>query len=153
MDTLKTQFLCELSADLEAPLQIGATPHGTRRIIYVKGGSVTGPKLKGEVLPGGGDWLLARPDGALELDVRGTLRTDDGHLIYVYYRGILHAPPAIFQRMQQGERDIDPAEYYFRTTPVFETGSEQYGWLNRIVSVGVGRRTPSGVAYMVYAIL
>ena len=153
METLKTEFLCELSADLEAPQQIGATPPGTRRIICVKGGSVTGPKLKGEVLPGGGDWLLARPDGALELDVRGTLRTYDGHLIYVSYRGILHTPPAIFQRMQQSAREIDPTEYYFRITPVFETGSEKYGWLNRIVSVGIGRRTTSGVAYMVYVIL
>ena len=61
MDTLRTEFLCELSADLEAPQQIGATPHGTRRIIYVKGGAFEGPKLKGKVLPGGGDWLLVRP--------------------------------------------------------------------------------------------
>ena len=93
MDTLKTEFLCELSADLEAPQQIGTTPRGTRHIIYVKGGAFEGPKLKGMVLPGGGDWLLVRPDDASELDVRGTLQTDDGHLIYVQYRGIIHAPP------------------------------------------------------------
>ena len=105
------------------------------------------------LLPGGGDWLLVRPDGASELDVRATLRTDDGHLIYMYYRGILSRPPAVMERMRQGERDIDPSEYYFRTTPVFETGSEKYDWLNRINSVGVGRFTQSGVAYTVYAIL
>ena len=153
MDTLKAEFLCDLTADLEAAQQVGATPHGTRRILYVKGGTFAGPKLKGEVLPGGGDWFLVRPDGAAELDVRGTLRTDDGHLIYVSYRGILDAPPAILQRLQQGERDIDPSQYYFRTTPVFETGSEKYGWLNRIVAVGIGSRTPTGVAYAIYAIL
>jgi hypothetical protein len=153
MDTLKTEFLCELSADLEAPQQIGTTPRGTRHIIYVKGGAFEGPKLKGMVLPGGGDWLLVRPDDASELDVRGTLQTDDGHLIYVQYRGIIHAPPDILQRMRQGERDLDPSRYYFRTTPVFETGSEKYGWINRIVTVGVGRRTVTGVAYRVYAIL
>ncbi len=153
MAELKSELLFESSADLEAAQEIGATPHGTRRIISVTGGSFAGPKLQGEVLPGGGDWLLVRPDGAFELDVRATLRTDDGHLIYTYYRGILHAPPEIMQRMRQGERDIDPSEYYFRTTPVFETGSEQYDWLNRIVSVGIGRRTATGVAYTVYAIL
>src|SRR5437016_2046721 len=125
MDTLQAEFLCQVNADLEAPQQIGTTPHGTRRIIYVKGGYFEGPKLKGTVLPGGGDWLLVRPDGASELDIRGTLRTDDGHLIYVQYRGIIYAPPAIQQRFQQGERDIDPALYYFRTTPTFETGSEK----------------------------
>ncbi len=89
-----------------------------------------------------------------------TLKTDflcdlsaDGYLVYVYYRGILHAPPDIMQRMRQGERDIDPSRYYFRTTPVFETASEKHGWLNRIVAVGVGRRTQTGVAYSVYEIL
>jgi hypothetical protein len=153
MDALEAELLFELSADLEAPQQVGATPHGTRRIVYVKGGAFEGPKIKGKVLPGGGDWLLVRPDGASELDIRGTLQTDDGHLIYVQYRGIIHASPAISQRFAQGERDIDPSQYYFRTTPVFETGSEKYGWLNRIVAVGVGRRTPTGVAYRVYAIL
>jgi len=65
----------------------------------------------------------------------------------------MHAPPEVLGRMLEGERDIDPSEYYFRTTPVFETGSEKYGWLNRIISVGVGRRTETGVAYTVYEIL
>ena len=78
METLKTDFLCDLSADLEVPQDIEITPRGTRRIIYVKGGTFQGPRLKGEVLPGGGDWLLVRPDGTSELDVRSTLRTDDG---------------------------------------------------------------------------
>src|SRR6266571_11992 len=153
MEALKSEFLCELNADLEVPQDIGATPHGTRRIIYVRKGVFTGPRLRGEVLPGGGDWLLVRPDGASELDVRGTLRTDDAHLIYLYYRGILHAPPAVSDRFQRGERDIDPSSYYFRTTPVFETGSEKYWWLNRVVAVGVGRRTATGVAYAVHEIL
>lgn len=153
MADLKSELLFEISADLEAAQEIGTTPHGTRRIVYVTGGSFTGPRLKGEVLPGGGDWVRDRPDNAFELDVRITLRTDDDHLIYTSYRGILYAQPDIMQRMRQGERDIDPSEYYFRTTPVFETGSEKYDWLNRIVSVGIGRRTATGVAYTVYAIL
>jgi hypothetical protein len=153
MDTLRTDFLCEITADLETPQRIGATPHGTRVVVYVKGGLVEGPNLRGKVLPGGGDWLLFRPDGASELDVRGTIETDDGHLIYVQYRGIMHAPPAIWQRLQQGERDIDPALYYFRIAPIFETGSDKYSWLNRLLAVGVGRRTPTGVSYRIYAIL
>ena len=65
----------------------------------------------------------------------------------------MHVPPEVMEKMIQVERDIDPSEYYFRTTPVFETGSEKYGWLNRIVAVGVGRRTETGVAYTVYEIL
>jgi hypothetical protein len=149
---LKTELLCEVSVDLEEPQDVGNTPHGARRIYYVKGGTVNGPKLQGEVLPGGGDWLLLRPDGAAELDVRGTIRTDDGHLIYTYYRGILSVPPEVAQRIFEGE-EVDPSEYYFRTTPVYETSSEKYGWLNRTVAVAVGRFAPNWVGYHVYAIL
>ena len=152
MADLNTEFLFEVSVDLEEPQQMGATPHGDRRIYYVKGGTFEGPKLKGEVLPGGGDWLLLRPDGAGELDVRGTMRTDDGHLIYTYYRGIIHASPDVMRRALQGET-VDPSEYYFRTTPVYETSSEKYGWLNRIVAVAVGRFAPNWVGYKGYAIL
>ena len=152
MAELKTELLYEVSVDLEAPQDVGATPHGVRRIYYVKGGTFQGPRLKGEVLPGGGDWLLLRPDGAGELDVRATVRTDDGHLIYTHYRGIINASPEVMQRIAAGEA-VDPSEYYFRTAPYFETSSEKYGWLNRIVAVGVGRMIPNGVAYTVYAVL
>ena len=151
MAELKTELLYEMSVDLEDAQEIGATPHGVRRIYYVKGGTFEGPKAKGQVLPGGGDWLLLRPDGAGELDVRATARTDDGHLIYAYYRGIIQASPEVAQRMIRGET-VDPSEYYFRTTPVYETGSEKYGWLNRIVAVAVGRIKPNWVGYTVYAI-
>jgi len=152
LSELKTEFLFEVSVDLEEAQPIGSTPHGIRQIFYVKGGTVEGPKVKGEVLPGGGDWFLIRPDGAGELDVRGTLRTDDGHLIYSYYHGILHTSPEVFQRVARGET-VDPSEYYFRTAPFYETGSEKYGWLNRVVAVAVGRMGPHWVGYSVYAIL
>jgi Protein of unknown function (DUF3237) len=152
MTDLKTELLFEMRADLAEPQDVGATPAGTRRIVPVTGGTFEGPKLKGAVLPGGGDWLLIRSDGVRQLDVRATLQTDDGHLIYVSYRGIFDVSPAVFQRLLQGEA-VAPSEYYFRITPVFETGAEKYGWLNRLVAVGVGTRTPTGVAYTVYAIL
>jgi hypothetical protein len=152
MDPLVTELLYEMSVDLEQPQDVGATPHGVRRVYYVKGGTFEGPKLRGEVLPGGGDWLLLRPDGAAELDVRATARTDDGHLIYAYYRGIINTSPEVFQRIAAGET-VDPSQYYFRTAPFFETASEKYGWLNRIVAVGVGRVKLNWVGYTVYAVL
>ena len=139
-DELKSELLMEFHADLDEAQEIGDTPHGNRRIVYVTGGEFKGPKLKGEVLPGGGDWLLVRPDGAGELDVRATMRTDDGHLIYSSYRGVFHA-------------GAEGSELYFRSTPYFETASEKYGWLNRIVAVGVGTFGQSRVSYKVYEIL
>jgi hypothetical protein len=152
MAELKTELLCEICATVGEVQNLGATPHGNRLIVPVTGGTFTGPKLKGEVLPGGGDWLCVRPDGASELDVRITLRTEDGHLIYVSYRGIVAPSPEVLERRARGEA-VDPSEVYFRTTPVFETGSEKYGWLNRTVAVGVGRRTPTAVEYTVYTVL
>ena len=150
----QTELLFELHMDLdqEAAQRVGATSRGTRLIGYIKGGTFEGPKLKGDVLPGGGDWLLIRPDGVREPDVRLTLRTEDGHLIYMAYRGVFRIAPELLQRIRQGEA-VDPAEYYLRTTPVFETAAEKYGWLNQIVAVGVGTRTPNGLKYTVYTIL
>ncbi len=148
---LRSQFLMQMSAELEDSQQLGETPVGGRRIVYVKRGEFSGPDLKGQVLPGGGDWVLVRRDGVSQLDVRITLRTDDGALIFVSYRGISTLAPEVRQRILKGEV-VDPSEYYFRTAPFFETASEKYAWLNKLVAVGVGRRTRTGVVYSVYAI-
>jgi hypothetical protein len=149
---LKSEFLCELVGDLEDPQQIGMTPKGIRMIYPIVGGTVKGPKLSGEVLSFGADWLVIRSDGVGELDVRATMRTDDGELIYAAYRGILKIDPEIMGRIQNGE-DIDPSQYYFRTTPVLETGSEKYSWLNQIICVGIGKVEKNRVRYSVYQIL
>ncbi|MFW5904773.1 MAG: DUF3237 domain-containing protein [Gemmatimonadota bacterium] len=112
---------------------------GPRRIVPVTGGTFEGPRLQGRALEGGADWVRARPDDASELDVRITLETDDEALIYVTYRGILHNPT--------------DGDLYWRVTPYFETAAEQYDWLNRIVTVGVGRQQPGQAAYWFYRIL
>jgi hypothetical protein len=95
---------------------------------------------------------LARPDGALQLDVRLTLKTDDGEIIGMNYRGFRHGPAAVIERLNRGEI-VDPSEYYFRTAPFFETASEKYGWLNRIVTVATGHRLPDGPVYHVFEVL
>ena len=154
MSELKTEFLFDVTADYdqESTISVGATPYGNRHIMHITGGTVEGPKIRGVVVPGGGDWLIVRPDKAVILDVRAVCRTDDGHIIYTYFRGVNVIPRQVRERMANGE-EVDPSEYYFRITPVFETASEKYGWLNRIVAVGIGRPTPTGVAYKIYTIL
>lgn len=154
MAGVQTELLFEMLVELdrETAQRVGATSRGTRQIGYIKGGTFEGPQLKGEVLPGGGDWLLIRPDGVREPDVRLTLRTEDGHLIYMAYRGIFRIAPELLERIRQGEV-VDPSAYYLRTTPIFETAAEKYGWLNQIVAVGIGIRTPTGLRYTVYTIL
>jgi hypothetical protein len=107
MAELKTELLCEMSILVGETLHLDATPHGSRVIVPVTGGTFAGPKLRGEVLPGGGDWLLKRPDGAMELHVRITLRTDDGHLICMSYRGFIFDSQEVLQRRARGEA-VDP---------------------------------------------
>ena len=100
----------------------------------------------------GGDWLLLRADGVLQLDVRVTLQTDDDALIYMAYRGLRDASPEVAERLARGDA-VDASEYYFRTTPHFETASEKYSWLNRIIAVAMGDRRATGPLYRVYKIL
>jgi len=136
------------------PLQdLGATPLGRRRIAPVSGGTFEGERLRGTVLPhAGSDWLLERMDGSFQQDVRMTLATEDGAVIGMTYRGVRHSTPEVAARLARGEQ-VDPSEYYLRTAPFFETASERYAWLNKIVTVGIGRREPGGAIYEVFEIL
>lgn len=150
---IQTRHLFTMTADVPKIVELGATPNGARRIATVTGGTFKGERLSGKLQPApGGDWLLLRPDGATILDVRVTLETDDGELIYMSYRGIRHGPADVMARLARGEA-VDPKSYYFRTSPVFETAAKKYDWLNRIVSVASGRREASGPVYEVYEVL
>ena len=151
--TLNSAHLFTIRLDVGAMDDMGVTPYGHRRIAAVAGGTFEGDELKGTVQPApAGDWITVRSDGVWELDVRLTLKTHDGHLIYMHYRGLRHGPQWVLDRLAKGEK-VDPSEYYFRTAPRFETASEKYSFLNRIISVGVGRREATGPIYEVFQIL
>ncbi len=152
MSGIASRHLFDIEIGIQAPQSLGATPFGERRIVYLTGGSFTGDRLKGRILPGGGDWLLGRADGTMQLDVRLTLEADDKALIFMTYRGIRQGPKEVIARLNAGE-PVDPSEYYFRTTPYFETAAERYAWLNTICTVGIGDRTPEGPRYAVYEVL
>jgi hypothetical protein len=138
---------------LAAPSQsLGAVPRGIRRIVPVAGGDFEGPRLRGRILPGGGDWLLLRSDGVQEFDLRITLETDDHELIYMTFQGLRHGPPDVIAALDLGAV-VDPARYYFRTLPKFETSAEPYSFLNRIVTVGVGETRPDGAVHKIDEIL
>ncbi len=150
---IESRPLLVLDAILAKPHMVADTPYGQRKIVPVLGGTFTGDRLNGRILPEGGhDWALTRADGVLVLDVRLTLETDDGAHILMTYRGVRTGPPEVMARMAAGEH-IDPAEYYFRIVPFFETGAPQYAWLNSIVCVGFGDRLKDGPRYTVHEIL
>jgi len=150
---IQTRHLFTLTAVVPKIVDLGVTPNGSRRIATVTGGTFKGERLQGTIQPTpGGDWLLLRSDGATVLDVRVTLETDDQQLIYMTYHGLRHGPADVMARLAKGEA-VDPSTYYFRTTPVFETASPKYDWLNRIISVATGRREASGPVYEVFEVL
>src|ERR1700688_1087670 len=141
---MNTRLLMILRVMVATPQSIGAVPHGTRRTVPITGGDFDGPRLRGSVLPGGSaDWLPLRPDGVLELDLRATLRTDDGALISMRSFGLRHGPPEVIAAIGRGET-VDPSTYYFRTMPRFETSHAAYLFLNRLIAVARGDRRPEG---------
>ena len=142
-----------LRVSVSSPQNIGAVAHGTRRTVPLSGGEFDGPRLRGTVLPqGSADWLLLRADGVLEMDLRVTLRTDDGALISMKSFGLRHGPPEVMAAIGRGET-VDPATYYFRTTPRFETAHPAYAFLNSLVAAASGDRRPDGPIYTVYEVL
>jgi hypothetical protein len=149
---MKSTLLMTLEVALAPPQRIGAVPHGTRVTVPVTSGRFEGPRLRGHVLPGGGDWTLLRPDGVLELDLRTTLETDDGALIYLTSFGLRHGPPEVLAALARGEA-VDASSYYFRTTPRFETGHPKYAFMNRLLAVAYGDRKAGGPIYTIDEIL
>jgi len=133
-------------------LALGGAAGADRRVGVVNGGSFEGERLSGEVLDGGADWQILRADGAPTLDVGLILKTNNGALIGMTYRGLRSGPPEVLARLAKGEA-VDPASYYFRVTPLFETAAEKYDWINRIVAVGVGHRRADGPIYSVFEVL
>ncbi len=150
---MNTRPLLTMKVKVARVLDVGAVPYGTRRIAPLDGGTFEGPRLRGTVLPGGSaDWLLLRPDGVLELDLRATLQTDDGALISMKSFGLRHGPPAVIAALGRGET-VDPSTYYFRTTPRFETAHPAYTFLNRLIAVAIGDRRAEGPIYTIHEVL
>jgi hypothetical protein len=137
--------------DVAPPSIVGKTPSVERRVGEITGGRFEGERLRGSILPGGSDWQSVHTDGAWELNVRFVMETVDGQLIGMTYRGLRHGPREVIDAIARGE-EVSPSSYYFRIVPFFETASEKYDWLNRIISVGLGHRLPSGPIYQIFEI-
>jgi len=149
---VRTRPLFVMRLDVR-PLQIvGATPGVHRRIGVVPGGAFKGERLSGEVLDGGSDWQAVRSNGSTTLDVRLVLKTTDGALIGMTYRGVRHGPREVIARLENGEA-VDSALYYFRIAPLFETASAEYAWINDVVAVGIGHRRADGPLYSIFEVL
>jgi hypothetical protein len=146
------RHIYRVDAALDSVVDLGDTPEGHRRIIAWTGGRAEGPDFHAEVLgTAGADWQIVRPSGSSVADIRYTLKTDRGALLYVQSRGIRHGQPHVLARLTAGE-DVDPSEYTFRSAVSIETSDPELAWLNDGVFIAVGGRQPSGVSFDVYLV-
>lgn len=150
--TIKLELVAKLAIKVDAPVVLARTNLGERRMVAILSGRCEGPKLNADVLPGGTDYQVIRPDGVAVLEARYALRTDDGADIFVTNVAYRHAAPGVLERMMAGE-DVPPEQYYFRTSPRFETADPRYAWLERTIFVAEARRTKDAVEVDVYAVL
>src|SRR5260370_28202859 len=134
-----------LEATLGQPMDVGTIAQGRRRIVPLTGGTFTGPELNGKLLPGASaDWQIIMADGTALGDIRYTLQTDRGDLLYVQSRAVRHGSPEVLARLARGE-DVEASEYTFRTSTQIEAAAPDLDWINKGVFVSVGGRRTGGV--------
>ena len=132
LSSLPVQHIFSAHLDIGTPTYLRNGPEGTKIIVTITGGTITGDKVNGVIVANsGGDWVSVGATGAMRIDVRFTILTDDDAIIYVSYKGVL-----------QGRRAL--------CGPLFETGDERYAWLNSSQGIGIGESNESGVDYDFY---
>tara|TARA_B100000674_G_C37757840_1_gene876480 strand:- start:36 stop:497 length:462 start_codon:yes stop_codon:yes gene_type:complete len=145
------RHVADLTIKLDTIVEMGQGQGGTRRIIPIIGGQVSGPAFSGEIMNVGADWQTIFASGLAELDTRYAFRTDDGAVIEIRNFGYRHGPANVMQKVAAGE-DVDPSQYYMRTHARLETGHPDYQWVNNTLFVGVGGRLKSSVMLSLYAV-
>ena len=141
-----------LEATLGEPQNLGEITRGRRRIVPLTGGTFTGPEISGRLVPGASaDWQIVLPDGTTLGDIRYTLETDAGALLYVRSRSIRHGSADVLARLGRGE-DVDASEYTFRTATQIDTAAPELDWLNKGIFISVGGRQPGAVVYETYLV-
>ena len=145
------RHVADLTIKLDTIVEMGQGQGGTRRIIPIIGGQVSGPAFSGEIMNVGADWQTIFASGLAELDTRYAFRTDDGAVIEIRNFGYRHGPADVMQKVAAGE-DVEPSQYYMRTHARLETGHPDYQWVNNTLFVGVGGRLKSSVMLSLYAV-
>ena len=145
------RHVADLTIKLDTIVEMGQGQGGTRRIIPIIGGQVSGPAFSGEIMNVGADWQTIFASGLAELDTRYAFRTDDGAVIEIRNFGYRHGPADVMQKVAASE-DVAPSQYYMRTHARLETGHPDYQWVNNTLFVGVGGRLKSSVMLSLYAV-
>ena len=152
-----TQVNTEYLMTVHIPTERVAVDSSLTIVNILPGGTVKGPKISGKILPPGGDWVRVMPSGALRLDVRLTIETDDGALIYMTYGGVVVGSKETGEALARGDVLGENGFPYFVTTPQFQTSAPKYDWLNKLQGIGKvasyrRSKEESYVRYDVYAV-
>jgi hypothetical protein len=147
------EHVCDLAVTIAAPVEVGQTPAGLRRMIPITGGTVSGPRLNGQVMAGGADFQLILNGGTqAHLDARYVIELDDGSRVFVQNTALRVASLENSQRIMNGQ-PVNPDEIYFRCQPKLEATTPQWAWLSESQFIGTGRRAPDGVFLSFYRVL
>ncbi len=150
--TLATRHVFSLAITVATPIEAGDYGYGTRRVIPITGGTLKGDGLSGQIVEGGADYQIIRPNGFTELEAKYAVKLDDGAIIYVENIGIRFGPQEALEKIRRGE-PVDPALIYFRSRPRFETGADKHRWLMENLFIGSGVRRPDRVELDVFQVL
>jgi len=146
------EHVCDLAVTIDAPVEVGHTAMGMRRMIPITGGTVTGPHMQGRIVPGGADFQLIVGDGTqAHLDARYVLELQDGSRVFVQNTALRVASAEDSAKIRRGE-PVDPARVYFRCQPKFEATHPAWAWLAEHQFVGVGLRLPDAVHLSFYKV-
>lgn len=147
------EHVCDLAVNIGPPIEVGQTAKGLRRIIPITGGAVSGPLLKGHIVPGGADFQLILNQGTqAHLDARYVIELNDGSRVLVYNTALRVASIEDAEKIKNG-LPVDPAKVYFRCQPQFETTSSTWSWLADHQFIGVGLRLPDAVHLSFYKVV
>ena len=149
--TPELELIFRAAARVAPPTVLGPIAGGVQCVVPILGGTFEGPNIRGTIVEGGADWQMIRADGVAELNAQYLLCTDDGVHIKVRNRGLRHGAPGVMERLRTGQ-EVDPRDYYFRTSPVFSAPSGKYEWLNRHIFLCAGARFPEAVRLWFYKV-
>lgn len=144
-------YVFSARVEVAPPVEQGEIDGGRKRFIAITGGTISGPKMAGTVLAGGGDWQTIFPGGVTHLLANYFLRADDGTVIAVRNEGVRVASAEVTEKIARGEQ-VSPDSYYFRATPVFDPPPGKFAWLRSKTFVARGIRMPDHVLIDVYMV-
>ena len=127
-----------ITVQLGERVDVGQGPKGRRLVVDVLSVDVDCGRVKASLaVNDAADWLTLNHDRSVGcVDVRFTLKTDDGAYIYVEYTG-----------------RADMAAGLITTAPTFQTSHEKYSWMNGLQAVAAGVVDGSGVlTYSLYEV-